>query len=301
MMIKQAGAIAAVALVLGMPCAQAQDATVPAGTPDAMESMPGMTHDTGGMSQGGMDTGSMSMQGGRAPANARDPHAYSGGYDFGPIPPPRMGDRENFGALLIDRLESVSTRDTSSAAYDLYGWFGGMYDRAVLKSEGDADDGRVSDARTELMWGHAVATYWDTQLGVRYDSGVDPGRGWLAFGIQGLAPYWFDVEATAYLGDAGRSAARVAVTYDLLLTQKLILQPRFEANLYGKPDAERELGAGLSNLAAGVRLRYEIRRGFAPYVGVEWEGKYGGTADFARAAGSDPEQTRYVAGLRFWY
>jgi copper resistance protein B len=152
-----------------------------------------------------------------------------------------------------------------------------------------------------LLWGHAVAAYWDTQLGVRYDSGVGTDRKWLAFGVQGLAPYWFEVEATAYAGEQGRTAFRLEAEYELLLTQKLILQPRIEANFYGKRDVARELGSGLSDLAAGVRLRYEIRREFAPYIGIERADKFGATADFARAAGHDTQETRIVAGLCFWF
>ena len=136
---------------------------------------------------------------------------------------------------------------------------------------------------------------------MRYDSGVGPDRKWLAFGVQGLAPYWFEVDATVYAGEQGRSAFRLEAEYELLLTQKLILQPRIETNFYGRRDAARELGSGLSDLAAGVRLRYEIRRELAPYVGIERSGKFGETADFARAAGHDSQETRVVAGLRFWF
>lgn len=240
-------------------------------------------------------------QGGSPPPDARDPHAYSGGYDFGPIPRPRLADEHSFGSLLIDRFESVQTSDNSSAAYDLQGWFGRDYDRAVLKAEGEVDDGKVQEARTELLWGHAVAAYWDTQLGLRHDSGVDPARNWLAFGVQGLAPYWFEVGATAYVGEEGRSALRLEAEYELLFTQRLILQPRFEASLYGKRDEARELGSGLSDATAGLRLRYEIRRQFGPYLGVEWHGLYGETADFARAADEPTDETRWVAGLRAWF
>lgn len=287
----------------------------PAKTSGDMAAMPGMDQgDKSGVASGkagdmsnmnhgdgGMDPESMSMQGGSAPPDARDPHAYSGGYDFGPIARPRMGDEDKFGSLLIDRLESVRTRDNLSTAYDLQARFGRDYNRAVLKVEGDVAGGKLQDARTELLWGHSVATFWDTQLGARYDSGVGPDRRWLAFGVQGLAPYWFNVEATAYAGEQGRSAFRFAAEYELLLTQKFILQPRVEADFYGKRDATRALGSGLSDLAAGVRLRYEIRREFAPYIGVERAAKFGGTADYARAAGEDANVTRFVAGVRFWY
>ena len=151
------------------------------------------------------------------------------------------------------------------------------------------------------MWGHAISTYWNTQLGVRHDSGVAPGRNWLAVGVQGIAPYWFAVDATAYVGDQGRTALRLGAEYELLLTQKLILQPHIEANFYGVQDEEREIGAGLSSLVTGLRLRYEIRREFAPYVGVDWSSKFGGTADYAKAAGANTNSTNVVAGLRVWF
>jgi len=231
----------------------------------------------------------------------RDPNAYADGYDFGPIPRPRFADEDLFASLLVDRLEVAHTSDGTTWDYDLEGWYGRDYDRAVLKAEGDADGGKLQDARTELLWSHAVAPFWDMQLGARYDSGVEPGEGWLAFGVQGLAPYWFEMDVAGYLGAAGRSAARLDAEYELLITQRLVLQPRLEANAYGKDDAARARGSGLSDLAVGIRLRYEIRREIAPYVGVEWAGKHGGTADYARAAGEATAETRWVAGVRLWF
>lgn len=255
-----------------------------------------------------MDHGSMNMQGGPEPADARDPHAYSGGLtlETGPyaLPGPRqlrLSDEHAFGSVLFDRLERVYTKDGNATAYDAQAWFGGTYDRLVVKAEGDVAKGKLEDARTEVLWGHAVASYWDTQLGVRQDSGQGPDRTWLAFGIQGLAPYWFNVDATAYVGGSGRTALRLSGEYELLLTQRLILQPRMEVNLYGQRDEARGLGRGLADAQAGVRLRYEFSRQFAPYVGVEWAGKFGQTADFARAEGQRARETRYVAGVRLWF
>jgi copper resistance protein B len=292
MMNKSMYVITLAAMTIGLLPVWAQEPAQKTGEMDA----------TPGMDQGsGMNAGPPLMQGGSAPPDARDPHAYSDGYDFGPIPPPQMGDAHNFGSLLVDRFERVRTSDNSSAEYDMQAWYGGTYDRAVLKAEGERDGGEWQHARTELLWGHAVAAYWDTQLGVRYDGGTEPSRNWLAFGVQGLAPYWFETEVTGYVGERGRTALRFAAEYELLLTQKLILQPRLEANVYGKRDAERALGSGLSDAAAGVRLRYEIRREFAPYVGIERSGKFGATADFARAVGEDTQETRLVAGVRFWF
>ncbi|HHL45820.1 MAG TPA: copper resistance protein B, partial [Gammaproteobacteria bacterium] len=131
--------------------------------------------------------------------------------------------------------------------------------------------------------------------------GEAPDQGWLAFGVQGLAPYWFELDLTGYVGEEGRSAFSVEAEYELLITQRLILQPRLEADIYGKDDRERGIGSGLSTASAGIRLRYEIRREFAPYVGVEWAGSYGGTADYARAAGQSTDESRMVAGVRFWF
>lgn len=242
------------------------------------------------------------MQGGSPPTDARDPHAYSDGLRFPQDRPLRMADEQLHFAFLADRLEVVHTPDESSGAYDVMARYGRDYDRAMLRAEGHVADGRLEEASTELFWSHAVAAYWDAQLGLSHDSGEGlPGRTWLAFGVQGLAPYWFEMDLTAYLGDEGRSALRFEAEYELLFTQRLVLQPRVEVNLYGKEDAELGRGSGLSEATAGLRLRYEIRRELAPYLGIEWSGKYGGTADFARAAGTEVRETRAVAGIRLWY
>jgi copper resistance protein B len=240
------------------------------------------------------------MQGGSPPPDARDPHAYSGGQSFGPLEL-ELADEHSMASLRVENLEAVRTNGDTVVPYDLEGWYGRTYDHAVLKAEGEIDDGDLAEARTELLWGHAFAAFWDMQLGARYDSGAGPNREWFAFGVEGLAPYWFDLEATVYVGESGRSALRVDTSYDLLLTQKLILQPRIEVNAYGERDAERGLGSGLSDLSAAIRLRYELRRELAPYFGIEWVRKYGETEDFARAVGEDPNDARFIAGLRFWF
>ena len=254
-----------------------------------------------------MDHSEMQMQGGSAPADARDPHAYSDGYTLteGPYAQPgsrqlKLADEHAFWSILGDRLEYQE--DSDSTVYDVQAWYGTTYDRFVIKAEGDIADGTLEESSTDLLWGHALNAYFDTQLGVRldqYNEGKD--RQWLAFGVQGLAPYWFELDVTAYVGDDGRTALSAEAEYELLLTQKLILQPRAELNLYGKDDAENGLGSGLSDLAVGLRLRYEFSRQFAPYIGVEWTDTYGDTADYRRAAGEDTSDTQFVAGLRFWF
>ena len=231
----------------------------------------------------------------------RDPHAYAEGEDFGPLGRPRLADEKDFGAVLIERLEAVDTDENGWAAFDAQAWFGRTYDRANLQLEGEVDSGEIHELRTELLWSHAITPFWDTQLGLRHDSGEDPNRYWMAFGLQGLAQYWFHVEAMLYAGQQGDTAARFEAEYDMLFTQRLILQPRIEMNLYGQNDEVRETGSGLSNLSVGLRLRYEFTRHFGPYLGVEWAGLYGGTADFARAEGNRTEETRYLLGVRMWF
>lgn len=212
-----------------------------------------------------------------------------------------MDDKATFGMFKLDRLERVKTDDGYATAWNAEGWLGGDFDKLWFKSEGERRRGEFEHADAQLLWSHAVAPYWDTQLGVRRDFGAGPDRSWAAFGIQGLAPYWFELEATAYVGGQGRTALRFEAEYELLLTQRLILQPRFEANVYGKADPTLRIGSGFSDAEFGLRLRYEIRREFAPYIGVEWKRSFGGTADFARAAGESVSDAELVAGVRLWF
>jgi len=242
------------------------------------------------------------MDGNLSGTGSGDPFAYADGYRYATIPRrPVEADEMNFSKLQADKFEASRSNGAATFAYDLQGWFGRDYDRWVIKAEGDVESGTLKDARTELLWGHAITSFWDTQLGLRNDGGIEKSRNWLTFGLKGLAPYWFDIEATAYVRDAGHTALRLDASYDLLITQKLILQPRLEANWYGKTDEARSLGSGLSNLTTGLRLRYEIRREIAPYIGAEWGQQFGGTAGFARRSGLDVSESRAVAGVRWWF
>ncbi len=249
----------------------------------------------------GMDHGSMNMQGGSAPPDARDPD-YSDGVDGGAMSGMRgMHGHSILASVIIDRLEQFHGDDTNGQAIDAQAWYGSDLNKLWFKLDGERSDGRLGATRSEVLWNHAFAAYWGWQAGARHDFGEGPGRNWAAFGFQGLAPYWFDVQATAYIGEAGRTALRVETEYDVLLTQRLILQPDVEVNFYGKNDAARGIGSGLSDIDVGLRVRYEVTRKFAPYVGVVWSRKFGKTADYARADFSQVEDTQLVAGVRLWF
>lgn len=242
------------------------------------------------------------MQGGNAPANARSAD-WSDGVPSSSMHDMHMMDMDDTapsGMLLLDRLESFAGKGGHGQSWEAEGWYGNDTDKVWLRSEGEREGGRPHDGDAEAFWSHAVAPFWDTQVGVRRDIGEGPKRTWAAVGVQGLAPYWFEVEATAYAGSQGRTAARVRVEYELLLTQRLVLQPELEAQAYGKDDPERGIRAGVSRVEGGLRLRYEIRRSVAPYVGVAWEHLTGGTADLARADGRRVTDRRWVAGIRIW-
>ncbi|MHB8446809.1 MAG: copper resistance protein B [Rudaea sp.] len=246
------------------------------------------------------DMQGMQMQGGKTPSNARSPD-YSDGVGHGDMTGMDMLDDAALGILLVDRLEYVDDRDANGAALEAQAWYGSDANKLWLKVEGEHSGGRLQDLRSEALWAHPIDIYWNTQLGLRHDFGVGPDRTWAAFGVQGLAPYWFDVDAAFYVGPSGRTALRFESEYELLLTQRLILQPRFEINFYGRDDSWRDIGSGLSDAELGLRLRYEFTRQFAPYVGVEAARKFGKTATFARDAGESAFDPRLVAGFRIWF
>ncbi|WP_236192128.1 copper resistance protein B [Pseudomonas paraglycinae] len=203
--------------------------------------------------------------------------------------------------FLADKLEWQNADDASTLAWDLSGWIGGDIDRLWLRSEGERSNGKTEDAEVQALWGHAISPWWDVVTGVRQDFKPGAPQTWAAFGLQGMALYNFEAEATAFLGENGQSAVRLEGDYDILLTNRLILQPTAELNVYGKNDPQRGIGSGLANTEAGLRLRYEIRREFAPYIGVTWNRTYGRTADYAREEGEDRSEARLVLGVRLWF
>ena len=209
-------------------------------------------------------------------------------------------DRQWHYFVLFDQLEWQGT-DAGGVKLENTSWIGGDIDRLWLRIEAESDDGRLEGASAHALWGRSFSRWWDVVAGIRQD--VRPGdpQTWAAVGIQGLAPYWFEVEATGYVGAGGRTRLNLEAEYDLLLTNRLVLQPVIEAEIYGKSDPGRGIGAGLSSIESGLRLRYEVRREFAPYVGVTWHRSFFGTADRARADGDEAGGARLAIGLRTWF
>lgn len=212
-----------------------------------------------------------------------------------------MDDNAPMGMLLIDRLErSRSTDGNDATRWEAEGWYGNPIDRVWLKTEGEHDADGTQDARVEALWSHAWTSFWDTQLGVRHDFGQGPDRQWLAVGVEGLAPYWFETQATFYVGEQGRTALRLQSSYDMRFTQRLILAPQVELNLYGKDDPARGVSSGLSSVEAGMRLRYEFSRKLAPYVGVDWTRRWGRFDETPGMPAWHARETIWVAGVRVW-
>ncbi|WP_230386051.1 copper resistance protein B [Pseudomonas guariconensis] len=220
---------------------------------------------------------------------------------FPPLPGHGVHDSAINTFFLLDQLEYQDADDGSTLAWDASGWIGGDVDRLWLRSEGERTNGVTEEAEVQALWGHAIGPWWDVVTGVRQDFKPGAPQTWAAFGLQGMALYAFEAEATAFVGENGQSALRLEGDYDILLTNRLILQPTAEVNVYGKNDEARGVGSGLANTEVGLRLRYEIRREFAPYIGVTWSRSYGNTADMLRDEGEDVEEARFVAGIRMWF
>ncbi len=203
--------------------------------------------------------------------------------------------------VILDQVEMRDATGDDTFSWDVEGWLGKDLDKFWFKTKGERTGGNTDDAELQFLYTKAIDRYWDFQLGVRYDFEPSPSRSWAVIGVKGLAPYFFDIDAALFIGESGRTAFRFEAEYELLLTQRLILTPDIEISLYGKNDPMTGIGSGLSDIEAGLRLRYEIRREFAPYIGINWSRLFGNTADFARTAGESTSETQLVIGLRAWF
>ncbi len=210
-----------------------------------------------------------------------------------------MNDDRVYSKVFFDRLETAA--GSAASRWNGQAWVGTDLNRAWLKTEGEKQGGTTEHSELQALYSRALTPFWDVQAGVRHDFRPTPERDFAVIAVHGLAPYFFDVEASLFVGQGGRSALRVETAYELLLTQKLILTPRIEVNAYGRDDALRGLGAGLGDAEIGIRLRYEVRREIAPYVGLVHVGKIGRTRNFSQALGLETSDTQLVAGVRFWF
>lgn len=201
-----------------------------------------------------------------------------------------------------DQFEYRAANEDDTLSWEAQGWIGGDYHKAWFKTQGDdLVDGPVQSTEIQLLYSRTVSAFWDVQLGARYDRNPDPARGYAVVGIQGLAPYFFEIDGAAFLSQEGDASARLEAEYELLLTQRLIAKPSAELNFAVQDVEELGIGSGLSEAELGLRLRYEIVREIAPYIGVVWERKVGPTADVARREGADVSDLAFVTGVRFWF
>ncbi len=205
------------------------------------------------------------------------------------------------GKVMIDQLEVRDADEHNLLVLDGQGWFGKDLQKLWFKAEVERKDSETEEAELQVLYSQAIAPFWDVQVGVRQDFQPTPSRTWAVIGLQGLAPYFFEIDTTLFIGESGRTALRLEAEYELLFTQRLILTPEVEVNLYGHNDADLGVGSGLSDIEAGLRLRYEIRREFAPYIGVNWNKSFSNTADFARSAGEKTDDVQWVIGVRAWF
>ncbi len=206
-------------------------------------------------------------------------------------------------AVLIDSIEAGFGDGPNSYSWSAQGWAGGDIHRFWWKTEGEGEiHGKLHEVEVQALYSRAIAPFWDVQAGVRQDYRPDSEDAThLTVGLQGVAPYWFEMGAAAFLSTEGDLTARIEAEYDLRITNRWILQPAVEVALSASDIPELELGSGLTSITTGLRLRYEVRKEFAPYLGVEWSRSLGDTADYAKARGQDPENTRFVIGVKAWF
>lgn len=216
--------------------------------------------------------------------------AYAGGVEDDP--------------LLIKVMGEAEIRQADGAnpiAWNIDAWIGKDLNKLWIKSEIEIVDGETEESELQLLYSKAIDPFWDIQYGVKKDFKPAPSRTWGVVALKGVAPYLFEVDASIFVGGSGRTAVRLDVEYEYMFSQKLILSPELEMNIFGKDDEATGTGKGLANIGAGLRLRYELNREFSPYIGFNWGKKYGNTAKFASNEGEDIEDAQLVTGARFWF
>ncbi|MDQ3563790.1 MAG: copper resistance protein B [Pseudomonadota bacterium] len=218
-------------------------------------------------------------------------------------PPVQPHADQIFTYVQAEQLEyRIASNGSGTLAWDVRGWAGGDYNRVWFKTQGDNRiGGPVENGEVQLRYNRLVTPFWDLAVGARYDVEPDPSRAYAVFALHGLAPYLYEVDADMFISEEGDVSARLEVEYPILITQRLILQPSFELDFAVQEVKALRIGPGLSQVELGLRLRYEIVRELAPYIGFVWERKVGRTADLAKGGGEAYDTSAFVAGVRFWF
>lgn len=209
---------------------------------------------------------------------------------------------ENHDPLIASvMLHKLEIGDKDNSAIEAEAWIGHDLDKFWLKTELENHSGEIEKGEIQALYSRAISPFWDVQVGLRQDVKPEPSRTWGVIGVQGLAPYFFEMDATLFIGESGHAAARISAEYDVLFTHRLILSPEIEIKFFGQNDVATNTGSGLSTIETGLRLRYEIRREFAPYLGVTWNQKYGTTKDVTRDNNEAVNERHWTIGLRAWF
>jgi copper resistance protein B len=282
--------------------------SAPAKSADGMQSMPGMDMSTPAPAsepQAAEPIGTDQTPGSAEPppiAHDRPADSYWNPSDMATAEAAAMHPpAARYAKLVVDLAEHQFRDGKDGYRWEGEAWLGDL-NRFVIKSKGEGTSGGGLDkAEVQALYSKALDPWWNVQVGFRQDIRPRPARTWATLGIEGRAPYQFEVQAAAFLSDKGQLAARLESAYDQRITQRLIVQPRVEFDLSAQDMPDQRIGSGLSSAELGLRLRYEIRREFAPYVGINWTWAAGRTADYARADGKDTTERSVVAGIRFWF
>lgn len=203
--------------------------------------------------------------------------------------------------VMIDQLETRFVDGDDPLVLEGKIWIGKDLNKFVLKADVEQVKGETHELELQALYSRAIDPYWDFQIGVRQDQKPAPSKNWLAIGFEGVAPYWFEIDTALFIGENDQVALSFAAEYEWMITQRWVLSPEFELNIHSKDDEARGVGSGLSDTQLGLRLRYEIKREFAPYIGINWNNKYGNTATFAENEGERVSSTQIVAGVRAWF
>lgn len=217
--------------------------------------------------------------------------AFAGGMEDDPI----------VTKVMIDQLETRITEGDNPLVLEAQAWIGKDLNKFVIKADIEQVNGETEELELQALYSKAIAVYWDFQIGIRQDLKPTPTNTWLAVGFQGVAPYWFEIDTALFISESNQINLRFTAEYEWMITQRWVLSPEISVNFHSKNDELTGTGAGLSDSQLGLRLRYEIKREFAPYIGINWNNKYGATATYAKNEGEKVSDTQIVMGIRAWF